>query len=99
MLQIKLGAKDTGGYQQLAVHYLLNLVVRLISKYHLRKDKSDFDVQKLLFVIPQKKYHIVQNFDRGSLDIFDAFQPDHQNLTLQYLQVHGKKRQWPSVKT
>ena len=27
------------------------------------------------------KYHIVGNFDGGNFDIFDAFQPDHQNLT------------------
>ena len=29
------------------------------------------------------KYHIAGNFDGGNFDIFDVFQPDHQNLTCQ----------------
>ena len=28
-------------------------------------------------------YHIVQNFDGGNFDVFDAFQQDRQNLTRQ----------------
>ena len=28
-------------------------------------------------------YRIAGNFDRGNIDVFDAFQPDRQNLTRQ----------------
>ena len=36
-------------------------------------------ISKQLTVI----YRIVQNFDGGNFDVFDAFQLDHQNLTHQ----------------
>ena len=32
-------------------------------------------------------YHIAGNFDRGNFDVFDAFQPDRQNLTHQIFEA------------
>ena len=34
-------------------------------------------------------YHIAGNFDGGNFDIFDAFRPDHQNLTHQIFKQYS----------
>ena len=48
----------------------------------------------------KSRYRIAGNFDGGNFDVFDAFQPDCQNLTCQIfkaIQWFGK-RQWPFIK-